>query len=676
MISVIVPVYNDEKFLEKCLTSIFNSDYKDFEVIVVDDASKDNSLEIAKKFPCKVIDLKINGGVANARNQGANATKGNILVFFDSDIVIEEDTLSKFAEAHENPDIKVCQCQVHPISLSKGFAPELIALIWHHIFNVMGNHPSYLSTMAFSIEKKLFDDIGGFNTYFESSGGEEFEIGEQIKRYGHSIYADHSFSVYHHYQGFWPRCKTLFRRSYVYGKIFLNRNFKFDKGHGTIKEGVNSILSMGGVPLLASSLVIPNLFLLFLSTMVAQTFLDSKENLFIIRKRGLPFFFKSIPLKYIWYLSMGLGVMKAGILNYSQKVIGPFKKFSFLFSKTPAYVIFFVTAVCNARCKHCFYWEKVANPDISNELKLDEIKKISKSFDKIEYMTYSGGEPSLRKDIAEVTQTFYKNNKLKRLNFITNGFAPTLLVKEIKAILRTCPELELMVSFSLDGVEKQHDDIRKVPGGFEKLVRSVKEIKKLQKHHKNLKTFAITTHTKYNEDNLPEIVTYITKNLGLELCLNYIRGEPMEKEAKDIKLKDYTKTWDKLIQINEVNSKKGFNESLIRALNNLASKLIVKTINGKKRTVKCVTGRKQIEIAEDGTIFPCEMMNVNFGNIRNFDYDIRKVLATKKAKDFIEHIERIKCHCTWECAMKNNIIYNPRQYPTLFVELVKIFFTK
>lgn len=676
MISVIVPVYNDQVFLEKCLTSIFSSDYKDFEVIVVDDYSKDNSVNVAKKFPCKIIELKTNEGVANARNQGADTAKGDILVFFDSDIMIEKDTLSKFAKAHEDPSIKVCQCQISTKSLTNGFTPDLIALTWHHIFNVMGRYPSYLSTMAFSIEKKVFDEIGGFNTNFESSGGEEFEIGMELKKHGYLIESDQSFSVSHHYQYFWPRCKTLFRRSYVYGKIFFDRNFQFDKGHGTMKEGINSILSMAGIPLLAISLFIPYTLIAFLSTIIIQNILDMNKNSFIIKNKGLFSYIKSIPINYVWYLSMGLGVMKAGIVSYTKKLFSPIKSLSFLLSKTPPYVIFFVTAVCNARCKHCFYWEKVANPDISGELKLDEIKKISESFDKIEYMTYSGGEPSLRRDIVKITQTFYKNNGLNRLNFITNGFAPELLVKEVKGILRTCPNLNLMVSFSIDGVEKQHEDVRKVPGGFKKLVKSIEEIKKLKKHHKNLKTFAITTHTKYNEDNLPEIVHYITKKLELELCLNYIRGDPLEKEAKETNLKDYQKTWDKLIQINEKNSKQGFTENIIRAMNNLSSKLIAKTLTGKKRTVKCVTGRKQIEIAEDGTIFPCEIMGVNFGNIRDYDYDIKKILNTKKAKDFIEHIEKIKCHCTWECAMKNNIVYNPRQYPALFLEWIKVVFLK
>src|SRR3989338_9017223 len=100
-ISVIVPVYNGERYLDRCLASIFDSDYKNFEVIVVNDASTDRSLELAKKFACRVIDLEKNSGVAYARNRGADAAQGNILAFFDSDIVIEKNPLSRFARVHE-----------------------------------------------------------------------------------------------------------------------------------------------------------------------------------------------------------------------------------------------------------------------------------------------------------------------------------------------------------------------------------------------------------------------------------------------------------------------------------------------------------------------------------------------------------------------------------------------
>ena len=77
----------------------------DFEVIVVNDKHR-QFLGHRKKFPCRIIDLETNKGVANARNKGAEFAKGDILIFFDSDVLLEPDTLLRFAKAHENPDVK------------------------------------------------------------------------------------------------------------------------------------------------------------------------------------------------------------------------------------------------------------------------------------------------------------------------------------------------------------------------------------------------------------------------------------------------------------------------------------------------------------------------------------------------------------------------------------------
>jgi hypothetical protein len=187
----------------------------------------------------------------------------------------------------------------------------------------MGKHPSYVSTMAFSIEKKVFDEIGQFDTRFKSAGGEEFKIGMSLREYNYKIVSDQTFYVHHHYQYFWPRCKTLFSRSYVFGKIFLKRNFKFDKGHGTMKEGINAMVSMIGVLSLIISAFLHYFILLFFISLIMQMILDMDRNIYIIKKRGLLFFIKSIPVNYVWYLFMGLGVVKAVLVYYYQKV---FKK--------------------------------------------------------------------------------------------------------------------------------------------------------------------------------------------------------------------------------------------------------------------------------------------------------------------------------------------------------------
>ncbi|MBU1627701.1 glycosyltransferase, partial [bacterium] len=94
-VSVIIPVFNASSTFEKCLTSVFKSDYKDFEVIVIDDGSTDKSMDIAKNYNCKIIELTENKGAANARNIGAKQAKGEIIFFTDSDCVVQKETISR-----------------------------------------------------------------------------------------------------------------------------------------------------------------------------------------------------------------------------------------------------------------------------------------------------------------------------------------------------------------------------------------------------------------------------------------------------------------------------------------------------------------------------------------------------------------------------------------------------
>lgn len=90
MISVIIPVYNSEKYLDRCLSSILNQSYKDIEVIVVNDGSTDSSKEICQKYDVKVIDSE-HRGLSAARNIGIEHANGEWLMFLDSDDWVSED---------------------------------------------------------------------------------------------------------------------------------------------------------------------------------------------------------------------------------------------------------------------------------------------------------------------------------------------------------------------------------------------------------------------------------------------------------------------------------------------------------------------------------------------------------------------------------------------------------
>mgnify|MGYP002566539081 FL=1 len=95
-ISVIIPVYNTEKYLEKCLDSIINQTYQDFEIVIINDGSIDNSQNIIEKYLDKYQNKikcinKENGGLSSARNYGIEIARGDYIIFVDSDDYIKKD---------------------------------------------------------------------------------------------------------------------------------------------------------------------------------------------------------------------------------------------------------------------------------------------------------------------------------------------------------------------------------------------------------------------------------------------------------------------------------------------------------------------------------------------------------------------------------------------------------
>ncbi|WP_455654514.1 glycosyltransferase family 2 protein [Phascolarctobacterium sp.] len=111
IISVIVPVYNVEKYLPKCLDSLSNQTFQSLEIVLVDDGSTDNSGQICDEYAAKDARIKVlhktNGGVSSARNAGLDAATGNYIAFADSDDYVEPDMYEILYKA---VDVKTVAC--------------------------------------------------------------------------------------------------------------------------------------------------------------------------------------------------------------------------------------------------------------------------------------------------------------------------------------------------------------------------------------------------------------------------------------------------------------------------------------------------------------------------------------------------------------------------------------
>lgn len=120
LISIIVPVYNVEKYIKKCLNSLIKQTYKNIEIIIVNDGSSDNSLSICQKFAEEDKRIKIitqeNKGLSGARNTGLSLAKGKYISFIDSDDYVSNNYIEKMYLAIKSSNADICCCDFWYVS--------------------------------------------------------------------------------------------------------------------------------------------------------------------------------------------------------------------------------------------------------------------------------------------------------------------------------------------------------------------------------------------------------------------------------------------------------------------------------------------------------------------------------------------------------------------------------
>lgn len=172
--SIIIPVYNVEKYIKKCLDSVFAQTEKDYEVIVVNDGTKDNSMDIVKNYDVKIVNQK-NQGLSEARNTGLKNAKGEYILFLDSDDYIEKDLLKELNKSIKNkPDLVRFQIRevfdtykkdYNELSFTNKSGPEAFSIIcnYHFVENAWAYlyKKSYLEENNFTFKKgTIHEDFG------------------------------------------------------------------------------------------------------------------------------------------------------------------------------------------------------------------------------------------------------------------------------------------------------------------------------------------------------------------------------------------------------------------------------------------------------------------------------------------------------------------------------------
>lgn len=160
-VSVIVPVYNVEKYLEKCLNSLVSQTLEDIEIIVVNDGSKDDSQKIIddfqQKFPQKIKSfVKENGGLSDARNYGVDRASGEFIGFVDSDDFVSLNMFQEMYDLAKNNDAEMVICNLQKVDENGSATQKLTQIPNLPEFFKLENHFSVFSDLSYFACNKLF----------------------------------------------------------------------------------------------------------------------------------------------------------------------------------------------------------------------------------------------------------------------------------------------------------------------------------------------------------------------------------------------------------------------------------------------------------------------------------------------------------------------------------------
>ena len=347
------------------------------------------------------------------------------------------------------------------------------------------------------------------------------------------------------------------------------------------------------------------------------------------------------------------------ILQYARDVFRP---------KRLESVFLFVTSTCNSLCRTCFYWEELNQ---GRDLSFEQIERLSRTAPPFHKLWLSGGEPFLRKELAEIIELFYVNNGVRHVNLPTNGLLPQKLDAVITQVLERCPELTLDLNFSLDGLANTHDAIRGVPSNFEKTLATLEMASAKWKGVRRLRRNVVSCIT---TENYQELVALGVKMLReQELDGHYfeiVRGDPMDPALKRLSQDDLAALHRRLMAFHERYADRIFSH-LRGAARRLAKAYYLGHVKlhfqlhqrnhygNRAWPMACTAGQTTLVIDHDGHFRSCELRG-KLGRLQDFDFDLSAALHSPVMQREVADIPRAQCWCTHSCWIHTSAKFSPK----------------
>ncbi len=331
-------------------------------------------------------------------------------------------------------------------------------------------------------------------------------------------------------------------------------------------------------------------------------------------------------------------------------------------------VFLFVTSTCNSLCRTCFYWDELNQ---GRDLTFDQMERISTTAPRFHKLWISGGEPFLRRDLAEVIQLFYRNNGMRHVNLPTNGLLPNKLEPVVNQLLEQCPELVIDLNFSLDGLANTHDAIRGVPNNFEKTLATIHRAEEWWKGVRRVRRNVVTCITSENYRELVELgLKMLAETDSDGQYFEIVRGDPMDPALKKIPPEELQRLHRKLMWFHEQYAERLYGHlspaarAFARAyyLGNIKLHFDIHQQNhysNRAWPMECTAGQTTIVIDHDGHFRSCEL-RPKLAKLQDFDFDLTAALHSEQMKTEVAAIPGAKCWCTHACFVHSSTKFSPK----------------
>ena len=320
---------------------------------------------------------------------------------------------------------------------------------------------------------------------------------------------------------------------------------------------------------------------------------------------------------------------------------------------SPPFLILFINSICNLKCEHCFYWRNLNRHD---DLTVDEIFALSDELGHVENLNLSGGEPFLRKEIAEICRYFIRNNKVEQIYIPTNGYFTNKTVQSITEILREPTLWLLAIEISLDGTIEYHNRLRGSDHSFQKAIETYDALAEMQKIDSRLRIHAVSTVTEGNIHEVRKLTEFLHQRCPSMDHHNIamIRGDRKNPSLQGPKLKEFNELYNQVQRL-WAKRERGRFGSIVEPMLQWAK---VRTAREQKQVIPCRAGVLSGVIYANGDVSFCETLPP-IGNLRNKSF--REIWHSDSAQALRRSIKNKKCYCTNEIFLWPSITFQPWQ---------------